>query len=315
MFNQNTHINKHRSDNAGELGEMVNIGIQSKRTCQDEQAILADRYLATDDTRRVESATRYDAGLANRSGRPNMQPQILLNRYMEPLLRGERKSCRQLVTEALEAGAPPRAIIQNLIWPAMETVNKLYRDDRINAASEHMATRINRLVADQVHAHLEQAASNGRRALIVCANDEPEELEAQMCADLFEADGWEVFFVGGGVPDDEILSLVGELRPTIMVLVGAKPSDAPKARTLVTMLREVDSNPTMNVMVTGGVFNRAEGMWQEVQADLFAPNAAEALAIANTAKPRTPTTTSPDAPKKRRRRRRAPLLEPVTARV
>lgn len=244
-----------------------------------------------------------------------MAQNALLNRYLEPLLRGERKSCRQLVSEALQGGTEPQSIIKHLIWPAMETVSRLYRDDRINAASEHMATRINRLVADQVQACLAPAPTNGRRALIVCAHDEPEELEAQMCADLFEADGWDVYFVGGGVPHDEILSLVGELRPAILILVGSKPSDAPKARNLVKMLRDVDSNPTMNVMVTGGVFNRAEGMWQEVQADLYAPNGDEALKLANDAEPRMAAPVVSDGPKKRRRRRRPPLLEPTMARA
>ena len=54
---------------------------------------------------------------------------------------------------------------------------------------------------------------NGKRVLIFCGNDEPEELGGQICADLFESVGWTVRFAGGGVPDDEVLQMIGEIRP------------------------------------------------------------------------------------------------------
>jgi methanogenic corrinoid protein MtbC1 len=190
----------------------------------------------------------------------------------------------------------------------MERVEKLYRSDRINAASESMATRINRSVADQLQLSLIRRDSNGKRILITCAPDEPEELGAQMCADLFEAKGWDVYLVGGGVPNDEILSLAGQLRPDILLIFGTQPAGVPGVRQLVDQIREIGVNPTMNIMVSGGVFNRADGLWREVNADLVAKNAREAIPIAEAAEPRKPEPPRTGAPKKRRRRRRPPLL-------
>ena len=63
----------------------------------------------------------------------------------------------------------------------------------------------------------------------------------------------------------------------------------------------------MNVLVAGGVFNRADGLWKEVNADLYAANPEEALKVAESALPRKPEIRVPGAPKKRRRRR-APAL-------
>lgn len=176
-----------------------------------------------------------------------------------------------------------------------------------------MATRINRLLADQLQAHLERCAPNGKRILITCADGEPEELGAQMCADLFESEGWDVYFLGGGVPNDEILELVGQVRPNILLVFGTQPSGVPGVRKLIDLIREVNANPTMNIMISGGVFNRAEGLWKEVNADLFAPTAGEALQIAASAEPRKAELRVPGAPKKRRRRRRPPLLAQVEA--
>lgn len=237
---------------------------------------------------------------------------MLLNRYMDPLVRGQRKDCREIVANALSSGTPARTIYRDLIWPAMHRIDQMYRDDQINLATEHMATRVNRIVADHLQAELQRRESIGKRILITCADGQPEELDAQMAADLFEADGWDVYLVGGGVPDDEVVSLVGQLRPDVTLIVGSKPTDAPPIRGLIDRIHEISACPTMNIMVSGGVFNRAPGLWQEVKADLYAETMTEALEVAAKAKPREPQVKIPGAPKRRRRRRRpALLMQPV----
>ena len=137
----------------------------------------------------------------------------VLGHFMEPLLAGDRMACRAIVHKQLSRVKDARRVCFDLLWPAMEQVEGLYRTHRIDTASEHMATRITRALADQVQAAMVREDPNGKRMLITCADGEPEELGAQMAADLFEAAGWDVYFVGGGVPHDEILSRVGQLRP------------------------------------------------------------------------------------------------------
>ena len=233
--------------------------------------------------------------------------------YLRPLLAGDRAACRAFIQRQVSKSADVVPLYHGLLWPAMERVDKLYRADRINAASEHMATRINRSVADQLQLSLEPVDRNGKRILIICADGEPEELGAQMCADLFEARGWDVYFLGGGVPNDEVLSLVGQLTPNILLIFGTRPAGVPGIRRLVDLIREIGVSPTMNIMVSGGVFNRADGLWKEVNAELFANNVRDAIPLAESAAPKTPTVRTPGAPKKRRRRRRSPLLCAVPA--
>ena len=228
-----------------------------------------------------------------------------MDEFIEPLLAGNRAVCREIVSRKLETTCEPALLYQDLLWPAMEHVEKLYRSDRINTATEHMATRITRSLADQVQLRLDRAESNQKRILIACADGEPEELGAQMCADLFESRGWDVYFLGGGVPNDEILGLLGQLGPDILLIFGTKPAGVPGVRRLIDQIREIGVNPTMNIMVSGGVFNRADGLWKEVSADLVARNAHQAIPLAEEALPRTPPPVKPGGPKKRRRRRRA----------
>jgi len=236
-----------------------------------------------------------------------------LEEYMVLLLAGDRRACRGLIEAYLDRAHSALSVYQEILWPAMERVDKLYRSDRIDTAMEHMATRINRVLADQVQSRLRREEPCGRRVVVTCALHEPEELGAQMLCDLLEARGWEVFFPGGGVPDDEILGLVGRLRPELLLIYGIRPEGVPAVRQLVDRIREIDAAPTMNIMTSGGVFNRAEGLWTEVNADLYARSAEEALRLAQNAAPRTPVPRSPGTPKKRRRRRRSLPLAAVGA--
>jgi len=236
----------------------------------------------------------------------------VLKQFVEALLEGDRNNCRMQVRQQLQE-LEARDVYTELLWPAMEQVDRLHRTHRINRATEQMATRLLRVLADQLQTALVPNPSNGRCVVVACADGEPEELGAQMTADLFEADGWCVYFIGGGVPNDEILSLVGQLRPDLLLIFGTRPQGVPGVRQLIDLIRDIDPNPTMNVMTSGGVFNRADGLWKEVNADLYARTAAEALGLAGHAEPRTPQPKAPGVPKKRRRRRRPPLLAALEA--
>ena len=201
--------------------------------------------------------------------------------YLEPLLLGDRAACRKIIDTALECGIDAHDLINKLIWPTMELVQALYREDRITVSSLNLATRLNRALTDQLTARLPRTAPNGKKVLIFCGDDEPEELGGQICADLFECDGWDVRFAGGGVPEDEVLKFIGEFRPNLLVMFGTLPSGMPAVRKLIDYLRDVNSCPDMQVMCCGGIYKRAEGLAEEIGADLYAPDAAEAVTVAN----------------------------------
>lgn len=205
----------------------------------------------------------------------------LSQQYLEPLLTGDRDACRAVIEQALNKGLPEYDLLIKLIWPTMELIQTLYREDRISQSTLNLATRLNRIITDQLASKLPRSASNGRKVLIFCGDGEPEELGGQLCSDLFESDGWTVRFGGGGVPNDEVLKLIGEIRPDVLVMYGTLPAAVPAVRKLIDYLREVNSCPEMQVMCCGGIYKRAEGLSEEIGADLFAPDAATAVEVAN----------------------------------
>ena len=203
-----------------------------------------------------------------------------LERYLAALLDGNRKLCRTVIEETLQTGTPANSVYVDVIWPIMVEIEALLRADRITPTQEHLATRINRTIVDQLQNKLPRRPAKNKKISVCCAHDELQELGAQIMADLFESDGWEVRFLGGGLTNDDLLAFINEYAPDVLLIYGATPKQAPGIRLLIDTIREVNAWPNMRIMVSGGLFNRAEGLWEEIGADLFAATAVDALRVA-----------------------------------
>jgi methanogenic corrinoid protein MtbC1 len=212
-------------------------------------------------------------------------------RYLNNLLKGDRGACRTVIEETLQAGTPANSVYLEVIWPIMAEIEQLIRDERITSNQEHLATRINRTIVDQLQNKLPRRPGKDKKIVVSCAPDELQELGAQIMADLFESDGWNVKFLGGGLTNDDILSFVHEHSPDILLIYGTTPKQAPSVRQLIDTIRNINAWPEMRIMVSGGLFNRAEGLWQEIGADLFAATALEAIQVASSKPSETPIPT------------------------
>jgi methanogenic corrinoid protein MtbC1 len=239
-----------------------------------------------------------------------MVKEDVLTRYLEALIRGDRAMCRSVIEETLQRGIPAHSVYLHLIWPVMVDIERLSRADKITSVQEHLATRINRTIVDQLQNKLPRRPARAKKIAVSCAREELQELGGQMMADLFESDGWEVRFLGGGLSNDDIFAFVNEYAPDVLLIYGTSPKQAPDTRRLIDRIRGVNAWPNMRIIVSGGLFNRAEGLWEEIGADGFAATAAEALQVAadesQVADPNRRTLN-------RRKRRQRAMEEPVEA--
>ena len=117
-------------------------------------------------------------------------------------------------------------------------------------------------------------AIEGRPRILVVDDDRTMRI---LLRRALESDGYEVYFGGAGIANDEILSEIGVQRPDLLLFFASGPSDAPNIRQLIDTIRKVDACPDIQIVVGGGVFNRAEGLAEEIGADLWAKTPRELL--------------------------------------
>ncbi len=218
-----------------------------------------------------------------------MVKEHVLDRYLSGLLDGNRGYCRTVIEEALQSGVPANQVYMDLIWPIMNEVDRLYRRDIISSAQESFATRINRMIVDQLQNKLPRKPLLEKKIVVSSSASEQGELGAQMISDLFESNGWEVRFLGSSVNNDDIAEFVQSYQPSMLVIYGMQAKKAPDVRQLIDKLKTINACPQMQIMLSGGVFDRAEGLWEEIGADLYAPTPDEAVRIANSDNQELPT--------------------------
>ena len=218
-----------------------------------------------------------------------MKKEYVLERYLDSLLKGDRNACRSVIEETLQSGIPANSVYMDVIWPVMLEIDKLYRNDTIDSAQEAFATRINRTIVDQLQNKLPRKPLRSRKVIVCSADNQNAELGAQMLTDFFESDGWEARFLGGSVNNDDILSFIHSYRPDILLLYGIEAKDAPHVRQLIDSVKTINAFPNMRIMLSGGVFSRAESLWEEIGADLFAETATDAVRLASADHEQIPT--------------------------
>jgi methanogenic corrinoid protein MtbC1 len=203
--------------------------------------------------------------------------EMIIEQLFPLLATGDRAAARDLIREALDSGTAPEDIAHDVFWPVLENLDKLFRSDQMTMLAHHYATRLLRNLVDMVQASFERKPDRGRSVLIFSGHNEHDELSGMLVADLLEADGYDVRYGGSGIANDEILGELGRRRSDVLLMFASGPQDAPNIRALVDTVREVNACPDVQIVVGGGIFNRAEGLAEEIGADLWAKTPRELL--------------------------------------
>ena len=97
-----------------------------------------------------------------------------------------------------------------------------------------------------------------------------------MLAGLLQGGDWEVFFLGGSLPMEELAALVDRERPEVVALSTTMDEYLPAARETVAAVRGCHAPP---LVIAGGQAYASEAAAKRIGADLWAPDAASATAV------------------------------------
>jgi methanogenic corrinoid protein MtbC1 len=103
-------------------------------------------------------------------------------------------------------------------------------------------------------------------------------LGANMAADLLEANGWDVRFLGANVPERSVLSAIERHRPDVVGLSMTMLPHLPGLRQLVGSIRQAFPNAP-RIAVGGRAFLASATLWQDVGADVFAADVRDVVRL------------------------------------
>lgn len=199
-------------------------------------------------------------------------------RYLAAQLRGDRREALRLVIdEGLLRGAGVRDLQLAVIQEAQRDIGKLWQENAISVADEHLATAISNMILAHLYDRAERAPSNGKHVLIACVEGELHDMPSRLVADTLDLGGFEVSYLGASVPTDSLIAFIKAQEPDLIALSATMAFHATALRAAVARIREVSSIP---IIVGGGACSWARSLASDVRAEGTASDAAEALAVA-----------------------------------
>ncbi len=172
--------------------------------------------------------------------------------YLTSLLEGKRSECRDIVQKLLDEKIDLKRLFTDLFQRSMYRVGKLWENNRITVANEHLATSITESLLSLVYPSIFAGERIGKKVVISCAANEFHQIGGKLVADIFELNGWDGYFLGANSPVEDTARFIHETQPDV---VGFSLSILSNLDHLKQAIEAVRSDfPNMDLLIGGQAF-------------------------------------------------------------
>jgi methanogenic corrinoid protein MtbC1 len=201
-------------------------------------------------------------------------------RYLSAQLKGNRREALRLVIEeGVARGATAIEVQQHVIQEAQREIGRLWQENQISIAEEHMATAISHMALAHLYDHAPRAAANGKRVVVSCVEGELHDFPARLVADALDLAGFDVRYLGANVPTASLVDLLCREPPDLLALSVTMGFNAPGLRAAVQQVRAWA--PVHCPIISGGAACAwIKGLAQELRVAGTAENALDAVRLA-----------------------------------
>jgi methanogenic corrinoid protein MtbC1 len=204
----------------------------------------------------------------------------LRRQYLSAQLSGDRREALRLVIEqGIGGGASVFDVQVEVIQAAQQEIGRLWQENEISIAEEHMATAISHTALAHLYDHAPRSKSNGKRVTVACVEGELHDFPARLVADTLDLSGFEVRYLGANVPTDSLLELLREQPPDLLALSTTMAFHVPALRSAVQQTRR-QAGGALPILIGGGGCAWVSGLERELAVDGLAGSALEAVSVA-----------------------------------
>jgi MerR family transcriptional regulator, light-induced transcriptional regulator len=140
------------------------------------------------------------------------------NPILNPLLSGDHRTSSEIVTEMLNKSVPVKELYEGLLKPALYKIGELWEQNKISVATEHLASAIVESLLNEIYLRQNSSQKSEKTAIVTCLENEHHQIGARMVSDIFELNGWKVFFLGANTPKNDLLNYIRMVKPQIVAI-------------------------------------------------------------------------------------------------
>ncbi|HJU68023.1 MAG TPA: cobalamin-dependent protein [Gemmatimonadaceae bacterium] len=204
----------------------------------------------------------------------------LARRYLDLLLSGDRQTASTLILDAVRDGVSVRDIYLHVFQRTQHEIGRRWQMNEISVAQEHFCTAATQLIMSQLYPRIFATPRVGRRLVAACVGGDLHEIGVRMVADFFEMAGWDTYYLGANTPIEGIVESVSQRRAHVVAISATMSYHVPAVGDVVRSVRERSTGWAPRIVVGGYPFRVDPDLWRSVGADGYAPDASEAVALA-----------------------------------
>ena len=202
--------------------------------------------------------------------------------FTQAILLGQRKPAEAVMMQAIENGASLVDVYVDVLQEALFEVGRRWEENTITVAEEHMATAITQYLVAQLYPRIAWNGAIKGRIVVTGVQGELHHVGANIVADVLEANGWDVRFLGTNLPHAGILRVIEEHGAEIVGISVTLLSNIPRLISLVEAMDKALGRERLRIIVGGGAFRCKPDLWKEVGAHGFAGDARQLLSVIDT---------------------------------
>ena len=204
----------------------------------------------------------------------------LYSTYLDAIREGDRRRAFQVIDEARGSGVDLSTIYISVFQPALREIGRLWQQNSISVADEHLATAITQAaMARAYQSAFTWRSALGRTLIAACVDTERHEVGLRMLCDLLDLEGWHTTYLGASVPVESLVTMVQRRRPDVVALSAALTPHVPRVRTMIEEIKNVLGDTRPLLIVGGRPFLDDAALATRVGADFTAQNAVDAVRL------------------------------------
>lgn len=207
--------------------------------------------------------------------RPNPILNALRDQYLNTQLAGDRRAALQFIDDALRTGVSVSDMQQHVVRAAQLEIGRLWQEDRISVAQEHLATAISHLALAHLFQRADFRARRGQKVIVACVPGELHDLPARLMSDALDMHGYDVRFLGADVPLPDLLEVLKQEKPELLALSVTMVFNLPAMREVVKRVRA--TFPELPIAIGGHAATGAGAAPLDIAPDVIAGSAEELM--------------------------------------
>lgn len=202
----------------------------------------------------------------------------LRDRYLAAQLAGDRREAMRLVLdEGFGKGVSVIDLQVDVIRAAQDEIGRLWQQNKVSIAQEHMATAISQLTLSALFERARPKPALGKKVVLACVEGEQHDLPARLVADVLDLEGFDIRYLGANVPHDDLIKSITHESPDAIGLSVTMSFNVPSLRIAVERVRAVTQRP---IFIGGHAMQWAQGLASELDVDSAGTSIDELIATA-----------------------------------